>query len=294
MLIAQITDFHVTALGTRAFGRVDTNAGLAAAVAHLNRLRPRPDLVLVTGDLVNDGRPEEYAALAELLRPLEIPCRVIPGNHDDRAGLRRLFGSDGYLPVEGTFLHYTVEDWPLRIIALDTQVPGRPHGELCRARLDWLAARLAEQPDRPTLLMMHHPPFATGIGHMDAMGCLGTSRLAELVERHGRIQAILCGHLHRAIAVRWAGMLASTAPGTAHQVGLDLVPGSPAAWTLEPPAVALHLWRPELGGVISHLSFVGNFPAVPFGAPPAAPSPVEGETPPGVGIGQPPRLADRC
>ena len=89
------------------------------------------------------------------------------------------FPDHAYLPRDGGFLQYCVEDWPLRLIALDTIIPGEPGGRLCEQRLAWLAARLAEQPERATLIMMHHPPFATGIGHMDGMALEAPERLAD-------------------------------------------------------------------------------------------------------------------
>lgn len=259
MLLAQITDFHVTARGTRFFGEVDTNGHLAAAVAHLNALQPRPDLVVMTGDLVNDAKPAEYDMLMELLAPLAPPAFVIPGNHDDRAQMRRRFASAGYLPADGDFLHYTVEDWPVRIIALDTQVPGSPHGQLCDVRLAWLADRLGEAPERPTVIVMHHPPFPTGIAHMDRMACACGDGFGRLLEQYECVERILCGHVHRACTVRWRGTTAMICPSTAHQVALDLGPDSAPAWTREPPAVALHKWLPEVG-LVSHLSPIGAYP----------------------------------
>ncbi|HYH17632.1 MAG TPA: phosphodiesterase [Azospirillum sp.] len=253
MLIAQITDLHVTARGTRVFGTVDTNAHLTAAVAHLNALDPRPDLVLATGDLVNGPKPGEYEMLMELLAPLEMPLRVIPGNHDDRESLRALFPA---LPRAGEFLHHTVEEGAVRVILLDTQVPGAVHGELCAERLDWLAARLAEAPERPTLIAMHHHPFTSGMAGLDRIGCRGADGLAELLAGHGNVLAVVCGHVHRPITTRWAGTVASSAPSTAHQFALTLAPDAPFRWTPEPPAVALHAWQPG-GTLASHLSYVG-------------------------------------
>ena len=104
-----------------------------------------------------------------------------------------------------------VETYPLRLLALDTVVPMKSHGELCEARLGWLAARLAEQPDRPTLVLMHHPPFQTGIEHMDAIGLLaGGPELERIVARYPRVERVLCGHLHRTIFRRFGGTIAST------------------------------------------------------------------------------------
>ncbi|HEY0837242.1 MAG TPA: phosphodiesterase [Azospirillum sp.] len=253
MLIAQITDLHVTARGTRAFDKVDTNAHLAAAVAHLNALDPRPDLVLLTGDLVNGPKPGEYEMLADLLAPLEPPVRAIPGNHDDRASLRALFPT---LPREGEFLHHTVEEGAVRVILLDTHVPGAVHGELCAERLGWLAARLAEAPERPTLIAMHHPPFASGMDGLDRIGCRGAEGMADLVAARGNVLGVVCGHVHRPITTRWAGTVAFSAPSTAHQFALTLNPEAPFRWTTEPPAVALHQWLPG-GTLATHLSYIG-------------------------------------
>lgn len=266
MLIAHISDFHVTTLGSKVLGRIDTNGHLAAAVVHLNRLTPRPDLVVMTGDLVNDGRAEEYAALARLLEPLAIPLRAIPGNHDDRAGLRTLFGSQGWLPLDGPFLHYAETFGPLRLIALDSIVPGRPEGRLCPERLAWIEARLAEAereaPEQPILVMMHHPPMPSGIGHMDAMRCLDGEGLARVLAGHSKVERILCGHLHRPMTARWAGTVVCVAASTAHHVALDLDDHTPARWTREPPTVALHQWAPD--GLVTHLSYVGVYPPHPF------------------------------
>ncbi|HUC60787.1 MAG TPA: phosphodiesterase [Alphaproteobacteria bacterium] len=259
MLIAQITDLHVTSSGRLAYGQVDTVAALEAAVAGLNALSPQPDLVVATGDLVDLGTAEEYALLRAILGRLKAPVFVIPGNHDARDALGAAFGADGYLPAAGEYLHYTLEDWPLRLIALDTLVPGEGHGALDAARLDWLARRLAEQPERPTIVLMHHPPFPTGIAHMDAIGLLeGADALGALVAQNPAIERVLCGHVHRAIQARWHGTIASIAPSTAHQVRLDLSADAPSSFMLEPPGYQLHLWR-EGVGIVSHTASIGRF-----------------------------------
>ena len=261
MLIAQISDMHIRAEGKLLYGRIDTPAYLARAVAHLNALDPRPDIVLATGDLVDRGLPEEYAHLRKLLAPLEIPIHFIPGNHDARDAMRQAFPDHAYLPLSG-FLQYTIEGLPVRLIALDTLVEGKGHGELCDVRLDWLEARLAES-DRPTLLFMHHPPFECGIAYFDnARLNKGGQRLSELVQAHGNVERIMCGHVHRPIHVRWAGTMASTAPSTAHQATLDLRPIDTLSMMIEPPGISLHLWRegPDgVGGLVTHQSYVGNY-----------------------------------
>lgn len=257
MLIAQISDMHIKAPGVLLYKRIDTAGFLDRAVAHVMALDPRPDVVLATGDLVDGGKPEEYAFLREMLAPLSMPVYLIPGNHDTRDGMRAGFPDHAYLPTSG-FLQYAVEDLPVRLLALDTLVEGRPYGELCEDRLAWLEARLAES-DRPTILFMHHPPFDCGIAAFDGARLnTGGERLAEIVRRHPHVERLMCGHVHRPIQTRFAGTVASIAPGTAHQAALDLRPGAPLSMSLEPPGLALHRWMPA-GGLVTHLSYVGEF-----------------------------------
>lgn len=258
MLIAQITDFHIKPRGKIAYRVVDTASCLADAVAAVAALDPGPDIVVATGDLADFGRPQEYELLRELLAPLAAPVYLIPGNHDERDAMRHAFRGDGYLPAGG-FLNYTVEDQPLRLVALDTVIPGEAGGRLCDDRLHWLDRALAAAPDRPTVIIMHHPPFATGIAHMDRIGLDGADRFAAVVARHPQVERVLCGHLHRSIQARIGRhAIASTAPSTAHQVALDLRADGASAFIMEPPGYQLHLWRPETG-IVSHTAVVGRF-----------------------------------
>jgi 3',5'-cyclic-AMP phosphodiesterase len=263
MIVAQLTDPHIVAPGALLYGRVDTADFLMRAVAELNRLDPAPDIVVITGDLVDKGDPVGYDHLRRLLAPLAVPVFVIPGNHDAREPLRAAFGADGYLPAEG-FLQYAVEDYKLRLVALDTLIPGQGGGELCSERLAWLDRTLAAAPARPTLVLMHHPPFLTGIERMDKAGLhQGADALEAVVARHPQVERILCGHLHRAIDRRFAGTVAGTAPSTAHQIRLDLRPdASSLRFMFEPPGYQLHLWRGG-AGLVSHTAVIGDWPG-PF------------------------------
>ncbi|WP_207477449.1 phosphodiesterase [Arenibaculum pallidiluteum] len=258
MLIAQLTDLHVKPAGRLAYRRVDTALHLRAAVDALLRLDPQPDVVVITGDLVDAGLPEEYALLRELLKPLTLPLYVIPGNHDQRAPLAAAFADHDYLPRDGGFLHYAVENWPLRLIALDTVVPGQGGGMLCDERLRWLDARLSEAPGAPTAILMHHPPFRTGIAHMDRIGLGNAPAFDEVLRRHPHVERVLCGHIHRPIQARFGGTLASTAPSVAHQVALDLTQDGPSAFVMEPPGFQIHLWDAE-AGIRSHTAVIGDF-----------------------------------
>jgi 3',5'-cyclic-AMP phosphodiesterase len=259
MIIAQISDMHIRPRGVLAFGRLDTAACLARCVAQIRRADPQPDIVVATGDLVDAGLPEEYRHLRELLAPLPMPVYLLPGNHDERTAFAGEFADHGYLRGGGEFLHYTVEGPPLRLIVLDTLVPGKTGGLLCEERLAWLAARLEEAPARPTAIFMHHPPFLTGIRHMDDLALANGPEMGRVVARHPQVERVICGHLHRPIQVRWHGTVAMSAPSTAHQVALDLRPDGPAAFNMEPPAFLLHVWH-DVSGLITHTSYVGEFP----------------------------------
>jgi 3',5'-cyclic-AMP phosphodiesterase len=257
-LVAQVSDMHIKASGRLSYRVVDTAGMLRACVAHLASLPQRPDIVVFTGDLTDFGRKEEYAVLRELLAPLPVPYYLVPGNHDDREGLRAAFPDHVYLRQSEVFVQYTIEDHPLRLVALDTLVPGEGRGELCDARLAWLEARLAERPQQPTLVLMHHPPFDTLIGHMDRQGLSGIGALAAVIRRHPQVERLLCGHLHRPIEARFAGTIACTAPSPAHQVVLDLDADARSQFVMEPPGYRIHAYTPG-SGVVSHTAFVGAF-----------------------------------
>lgn len=259
MLIAQITDLHIRMPGQKAYRVVETDRYLPPAIAALNAQSPRPDCVLITGDLTDFGRPAEYAHLRGMLEKLKVPYYLMPGNHDERQAIRDAFPDHAYLQGTGEHLQYAIEQYPLRILALDTQAPRQSHGELCAERLDWLAAQLAAQPERPTVIAMHHPPFQTGIAHMDAIGLLkGQTELAAIVARHPNIERIVCGHVHRTIFRRYAGTIASCCPSTAHQISLDLRPDGPSAFVMEPPGFQLHAWLD--GALVTHHGVIDDYP----------------------------------
>jgi len=251
MLIAQLSDTHIKPRGRLAYSRVDTARMLADAVTHLQALPQRPDLVVLTGDLVDIGAPEEYAHLRDLLAPLGQPMLLVPGNHDDRDALRQAFPDHGHVAADG-FWQFAVSrpDWPLRIVGLDTVKPRESAGLLCPDRLAWLDATLAAAPDLPTLILMHHPPFATGIGHMDDIGLDGREAFAEILSRHPQVELVVCGHLHRNIRTTVGGRAVMTAPSTAHTVQLDIARDAKPMFRMEPPGYLLHWWSGT--GVVTH------------------------------------------
>jgi 3',5'-cyclic-AMP phosphodiesterase len=160
------------------------------------------------------------------------------------------------------YIQYAIEDYPVRVIMLDTLVRGFSHGELGPERLAWLDDTLAAQPERPTLIAMHHPPFVTAIPHMDRIALRDAGVFTDLIARHRQVQRIICGHHHRSIFGACAHAVVSISPSIAHQVAWTLDADDEGALNFEPPAFHLHLWQPS-HGIVSHTLYVDSFPG-PF------------------------------
>ena len=260
LLVAQITDLHIKPAGELAYRQVDTAAALTRAVTHLNGLRPRPALVVVSGDLVDSGKDEEYAHLKRLLSDLALPLVAIPGNHDARGPMRAAFPEQPYPSRDGAMnLHMALG--PLDLVLLDSSVAGQDHGILDNGTLSWLETTLSSSPERPALLFVHHPPFATGIGFMDGMNLLNAGHLAAIVKRHPRARMIAAGHVHRAVHTLFAGVPASICPAPNHAVALDLAPDPVPSLIIEPPGFHLHAWfeGEGYGNVVTHFVPIGSF-----------------------------------
>lgn len=232
MLIAQISDTHILA-GSSDPARA--RAGdLRRCIADINRLDPAPDAVIHTGDTVHTGSAAEYAQLRTLLAPLHAPLYLAPGNRDDRAIFRATFQPDA--SADG-FLHYALEDFPVRLIALDSVGPGQNKGVYCAGRLCWLDRTLAAERHRPTILFIHHPPFDLDPhfrgGYRDPKD---RAALAAVVARHCQVRRLLCGHCHRSVQIAWAGTEATIMPSVAR----DLRKGVDAPRLADTPLYQLH------------------------------------------------------
>ncbi len=256
--ILQLTDLHVRPAGMAAYRVCESNMlterALRAAAAM------QPDMVIITGDLTDCGLASEYTLLAGLLqRHLTVPVYAIPGNHDRRDAMLEHIEA---ARQEGGFIHYAVEAGPVRLVMLDTVVPGAGHGRLDGGRLEWLERTLAASPSKPTMVAMHHPPFLCDIAHMDRINLLDHAAFTAVIARHKQVQRIVCGHHHRPVVTQVAHAIASICPSVAHQVELDLDPAAPPAFVLEPPGFQLHLWS-ETSGFVSHGVMVERYPG-PF------------------------------
>jgi 3',5'-cyclic AMP phosphodiesterase CpdA len=259
VLVAQITDIHLgyDPGNPDEYNRQRLNRTLAA----LKAMVPAPDLLLVTGDIADNGDDRDsYQRFAEAIA--ELPFRVCPamGNHDSREIFREVFPDTA---DAGGYIQYAIDDLPVRILVLDTLETGRHGGGYDEVRAAWLEARLAEAPGRPTMLALHHPPIETGLSWMtENPDAEWVRRLRPIVEAHPNIVAMVSGHLHRPIVTRWAGTALAVCPSTAPQVALDLEEMDPEHPDNRPmivadrPYFALHYWNGD--GLITHIQSVDD------------------------------------
>ncbi|HEX5194637.1 MAG TPA: metallophosphoesterase [Solirubrobacteraceae bacterium] len=249
-LLAQLTDPHI---GAHWDGPVSPAAALARAVDALRTSPDPPDAVVVTGDLANRGKRKQYAAVREQLERLGVPSVVLAGNHDDRAKMREAFELPG---DRDDPIHSVTDLGPLRLVALDTMIPGKAGGALRETELQWLERSLDDEPERPTVVALHHPPVVTGVPPWDAtvIGPVERRALDRVVSRHPQVLALIAGHLHRTLISSFAGRPSLVVPSTYMQAELDwscedfvLVP--------EPPAFGLHTLLD--GQLVSHVQPIG-------------------------------------
>ncbi len=242
MLIAQISDTHILASASDAPAAQLRADCLRRCIADINQ--QHPDAVIFTGDTVQHGQPEEYARLRELLAPLQAPLYLIPGNRDDNETMRAAFNDKTYLPESGDFLHYTIEDYSLRLVALDSTSSGERKGVFSPERQAWLVAVLSEQPNRPTLLFIHHPPFDVDDHYVGGYRrAEEAAALTNLVSRHSQVDGMLCGHVHCPGKHDWAGTIASLMPS----VAVDLRKGIDETEAREQPIYMLHRFSEKTG-----------------------------------------------
>ena len=256
MLIAQITDLH---LGfERDTPDEDNRQRLDAVLAVLATGVNRPDLLIVSGDLADRGDSGSYRRYAEAVAACRFPVYPCLGNHDAREAFGAAFP---HLSMSDGFAQYCIALGGLRIVVLDTLEPGRQGGGFCAVRAAWLAARLEEDPDTPTIIVMHHPPFDSGIDWISAhAGEPWVERFAETIAGHAQLRAIWCGHLHRPIATVWHGVPVTVCPAIAAQLTLDLrpidaeMPDGRVMIGDDLPGYALHRWAD--GALVTHFEMV--------------------------------------
>ena len=242
MIIAQISDTHILAKASDDPHAESRAENLRRCIADINARDV--DAVIHTGDSVHHGTDDEYALLREILGDLKPPLFLTPGNRDRHSAIRATFDNLSYLPRSGPFLHYAIEDHPVRLVALDSVSEGERKGVFCEARQAWLEQTLAQDPHRPTILFIHHPPFDVGGHYIGGYRQLQHAEdFAAVARRHPQVLRLLCGHVHRFHHESWAGAAATIIPSVAVDLRKDV-----DSAVGEAPVYVLHVWSG--GGVL--------------------------------------------
>lgn len=239
-LLAQISDTHVRA----------DDGGAAAEQLRRAMAQARDyevDAILLTGDLVNDEREIEYVELAKAIADPPAPLFVMPGNHDERERLRAAFLHHAYLPRSGP-LSFVIDQFPVRIVAIDQIVPGETHGLLTEEQAAWLDRTLAAERAKPTIVALHHPPFLTHDLLFDRIGLLDGELFASVIAKHPQVARVICGHHHRVAIGQIAHAPVIVAPSTSWIYGLAMNEGQQIApRTKEQTGWMLHAWTARSG-----------------------------------------------
>ena len=272
LIIAQITDLHVTTCDDP-LNQIRNEQRLRQVLRSIHALSPRPTAIIASGDLVDNGRPDEYEALKAILRDCEIPIYYGVGNHDRRAAFLDALGGPNARTDENGFIQYSVDFPGLRMIVCDTLEEGKDRSGFDPARAAWLARTLGEDTETPTIVVMHHPPIVSGVKWMDPdPDAPWIGWLAQAIEGRSQIKAVLCGHVHRAFHGLLAGQVVATSPATSIQVTLNLSdvdmerPDGREILVAEPPGYVLVV--ADQGRITTHTCVAGDFePAVVYTRP---------------------------
>jgi 3',5'-cyclic AMP phosphodiesterase CpdA len=223
MIIAQISDSHIDPQSDMLEHRL---RDLRCVVDNLNNLNPAPDIVIHTGDVVHNGSQEKYDLALTILGDIRVPLHVCAGNRDDRNLIAKNFRTGRDIAPGSGFLQYSIDDYPVRLIALDTLCATTKMGDYCQERADALSRILAEEPQKPTALFMHHPPFeiVNSKYRFQFDDWDKVDHLARVLKKHDQVKQLFCGHTHRNSNGEILGVPASTVPSIAIDLRFGDVP----------------------------------------------------------------------
>ena len=216
--IVQITDAHLYRDLDGVLAGVSTWKTFRAVLGQIERQHGDFDFLVLTGDLAQDEELDTYLMLREALGDWLERCRIIPGNHDDPANLRKAF-PDLFSQDEGplTFA-LPAGDW--KIIGLDSHLPGETKGRVGANQLQWLRDQLRMDPSTRTLLFVHHPPIAINVDWLDKIGLDGAADIVGLIEASPQLKVICAGHVHQEFAGQIGAAAMFTTPSTCVQFGV--------------------------------------------------------------------------
>ncbi len=214
MIIAQISDTHIDHSAPDADRRA---SDLARTIADINALDPPADVIIYTGDIAHGGRPADYVHVVSILKMARAPVYVAPGNRDDRENLRQAFSGWACLASGSDFLDYAVEDFPVRLLAVDTVTTRSNKGEFAPDHARHLRGLINAEKTKPIAVFMHHPPYVVTVGPDPLNFAIAEdmARLQQVLQQSARVIAVFCGHVHRSTVGRIGEIPVMVAPCTA-------------------------------------------------------------------------------
>jgi 3',5'-cyclic AMP phosphodiesterase CpdA len=259
MIIAQISDTHIALDACDAERRI---CDFERTIADINALDPAPEVIIHTGDVVHNGRwrSDEYAEAVRVLAKAQVPVYVIPGNKDDRTNLRAAFSSFGYLSRDSAFLDYSVEDYAVRLIAVDTLSTKSNKGDFCPERSRHLIKMIDAGGGKPIAVLAHHPPFEVNVGP-DPINFETTEmmvRLQRALQHSARVIAVFSGHVHRSTAGHVGSIPAIVVPC----IATTLRKGEYPLHMKNCPVYYVHKFDPAWG-FLTEARIVGMGPSAP-------------------------------
>ena len=215
-------------------------ANLADAIGRVLAIEPRPDCVVITGDLADTGHPDEYGALRTIVRRCPVPVHLAAGNHDDPAALIAKFGDTPFLG-NGVSASYAVEYPQATLVVSNSWIHGSPAGTSARTSWPGSTGRWPAWPEVPAFVCVHRPPVPVGIPFLDGMILTDAAEFAAVIQRHPHVARVLSGHVHRDVSAMFAGTLMTIAPSTYRQSALRLRDAQPPGYVAEPTSFLLHV-----------------------------------------------------
>jgi 3',5'-cyclic-AMP phosphodiesterase len=211
MIIAQISDTHINLDTPDSDQRIQD---FELTIADINALDPRPDVIVHTGDIVHNGREDEYAQSLTTLLKARAPAYVVAGNRDDRVKLRETYSACGYFAADSDFIDYAIDHFPVRLIALDTLSLRSNKGDFCLQRARRLIDLIDADLTKPIAVFTHHPPFEVTVGpdrlHFETPAVM--SRLRNALQHSEQVVGVFSGHVHRAAVGHVGRIRASVMP----------------------------------------------------------------------------------
>jgi len=220
MRFAHVSDFHFTSTPQASpVIRNDVVEAIGKLLADLHSIEDYLDFIAITGDLTELGDSDSYRKIKVALDHFKVPVYMVPGNHDAREPFRQVLSASNLFPKSGP-IDFHIDTGGVQIIALDTLIEGELTGRLSQDQITWLEDKLIADHHAHTVVVMHHPPFATGLKEFDDICALdGHEKFSELIDNADSNVTVLCGHVHRPYQALWKGANCYIAGSPAFQIG---------------------------------------------------------------------------